>query len=109
MKPVIWLGDSLSRVRDFAPDGRHEAGLQLGLVQVGEEPTDWRPMPSVGLGVNEIRVRVGGAFRVIYMAKFAEAVYVLHAFRKKSRKTARTDIELALRRFKGLVQERRQR
>ena len=109
MKPVVWLGDSLARVRDFAPDGRHETGLQLGLVQAGEEPTDWKPMSSVGLGVNEIRVRVGGAFRVIYMAKFAEAVYVLHAFQKKSRKTARTDIELARRRFRVLVQERRHR
>ena len=108
MKPVVWLGDSLARVRAFAPDAKHEAGLQLGLVQKGEEPSDWKPMPSVGLGVNEIRVRIGGAFRVIYMAKFAEAVYVLHAFQKKSRKTARTDIELARRRFKDLVRERRQ-
>ena len=108
MKPVVWLGDSLSCVRDFAPDARNEAGHQLGLVQAGEEPSDWKPMPTVGLGVNEIRVRVGGAFRVIYMAKFAEAVYVLHAFEKKSRKTARTDIKLARHRFTKLVQERRQ-
>ncbi len=109
MKQVVWLGDSLRRVRDFAPEARHEAGVQLGLVQVGEEPSDWKPMPSVGLGVNEIRVRIGSAFRVIYMAKFMEAVYVLHAFQKKSRETARTDIELARRRFRELIQERRQR
>jgi len=109
VKQVVWLGDSLRRVRDFAPEARHEAGVQLGLVQVGEEPSDWKPMPSVGLGVNEIRVRIGSAFRVIYMAKFMEAVYVLHAFQKKSRKTARTDIELARRRFRELIQERRQR
>lgn len=109
MKPVVWLGDSLARVRDFAPDARHEAGLQLGRVQLGKEPVDWKPMPSVGLGVNELRVRVGGAFRVIYMVKFVEAVYVLHAFQKKSRKTARTDIELARLRFRSLVRDRRQR
>ena len=109
MKPVIWLGDSLSRVRDFAPDARHEVGVQLGLVQVGEEPSDWKPMPSVGIGVSEIRVRMGGAFRLIYIARFAEAVYVLHAFQKKSRKTARTDIELARLRFRTLVRDRRQR
>ncbi len=109
MKPVVWLGDSLARVRDFAPDARHEAGLQLGRVQLGKEPVDWKPMPSVGLGVNELRVRVGDAFRVIYMAKFVEAVYVLHAFQKKSRKTARTDIELARLRFRSLVRDRRQR
>jgi len=108
MKPVVWLGDSLSRLREFAPDARHEAGVQLGLVQAGEDPSDWKPMPSVGLGVGEIRVRVGGAFRLIYMAKFAEAVYVLHAFQKKSRKTARADIELARLRFRRLVQDRRQ-
>ena len=107
MKRVVWLGDSLRRVRDFAPEARHEAGVQLGLVQVGEEPSDWKPMPSVGLGVSEIRVRIGGAFRVIYVAKFVEAVYVLHAFQKKSRKTAQTDIELARLRFRSLVQDRR--
>jgi phage-related protein len=65
-------------------------------------------MPSVGIGVNEIRVREGGAFRVIYVAKFSEAVYVLHAFQKKSRKTAKSDIELARKRFRTLIQERKQ-
>lgn len=109
MKPIVWLGDSLQRIRDFAPQARHEAGVQLGLVQAGEQPADWKSMPSIGLGVSEIRVRAGGAFRVIYMAKFLEAVYVLHAFEKKSRKTARTDVELARMRFRALIQARRQR
>ena len=109
MKPIVWLGDSLARIRDSVPEARHEAGVQLGLVQAGEEPSDWKPMPSVGLGVNEIRVRAGGAFRVIYAAKFVEAVYVLHAFQKQSRKTARADVELARRRFRALINERRQR
>jgi phage-related protein len=108
MKRIEWLGDSLARLREFPADAMHEAGYQLERVQSGREPVGWRPMPSVGLGVNEIRVRVGEAFRVIYMAKFAEAVYVLHAFEKKSRKTARPDIELARRRFRALVQHRRQ-
>jgi phage-related protein len=108
VKPVVWLGDSLERVREFPPDARHVAGVQLGLVQAGAEPSDWKPMPAVGLGVNEIRGRAGGAYRVIYVAKFAEALYVLHAFEKKSRKTARTDIELARRRFRLLAQDRRQ-
>lgn len=108
MKRVVWLGDSLEQVREFAEDARRETGFQLGLVQAGRQPADWKPMPSVGLGAIELRVRVGGAFRVIYMAKFVEAVYVLHAFQKKSRKTAALDIELARQRFKVLVQERRQ-
>ena len=85
------------------------AGHELELVQAGREPKDWKPMPSVGLGVSEIRVRVGAAFRVIYMAKFAEAVYVLHAFQKQSQKTARADIELAKRRFRAVIEERRRR
>ena len=109
MKPVVWLGDSLARVRDFDPDAKHETAVQLGLVQAGDEPSDWKPMPSVGIGVSEIRVRIGGAFRLIYMAKFAEAVYVLHAFQKKSHKTARKDIDLARLRFRALIRERRQR
>lgn len=109
MKLVVWLGDSRARVREFDPEGRHETGIQLGRVQLGEQSADWKPMPSVGLGVNEIRVRIGGAFRLIYVAKFLEAIYVLHAFQKKSRKTARADIELARLRFRTLVRDRRQR
>lgn len=70
------------------------------------EPTDWKPMSSVGPGVRELRIRMGGAFRVIYVAKFAEAVYVLHVFEKKSRRTALLDIELARRRFRNLMSTR---
>ncbi len=109
MKPVVWLGDSLARLREFPADAMHDAGFQLENVQRGDAPADWKPMPSIGLGVNEIRVRVGGAFRVIYVARFSEAVYVLHSFQKKSQKTPRADIELARRRFRDLVQARRER
>src|SRR3989454_7385848 len=109
MKPIVWLGDSLARIRDFVPEARHEAGVQLGLVQAGKEPSDWKPMPSVGLGVNEIRVRTGNAYRLIYVARFSEAVYVLHAFEKKSRKTSKPDLDLARARFRTMVRERRQR
>ena len=84
-----------------------EAGYQLERVQGGREPVDWKPMTSVGPGVNELRVRFGAAFRVIYVAKFAEAVYVLHAFQKKSQRTARLDMELARSRFNSLMNERR--
>ncbi len=105
-KPVVWLGDSLSAVRRFPPEPRRRAGQELSLVQAGEAPADWKSMPGIGLGVNEIRVRAGGAYRVIYVAKFAEAVYVLHAFEKKSRKTARLDVELARQRYRNLVRER---
>ena len=110
LKPVAWLGDSREQIRNFPDEPRHEAGYQLERVQAGKDPKDWKPMPSIGIGVNEIRVRDdAGAFRVIYLAKFAEAVYVLHAFQKKARKTAKADIELARRRFKALAEERKRR
>lgn len=108
IKPVEWLGDSRERVRGFSPDARGDVGFELWEVQQGKEPSDWKPMPSIGLGVNEIRVRAGRAYRVIYVARFSAAVYVLHAFEKKSRKTSKPDLELARSRFKDLVRERRQ-
>ena len=107
MKQVVWLGDSLDRVRAFDPAARRSVGQELGLVQAGGSPVDWKPMPSIGPGVNEIRVHAGGAHRLIYVAKFAEAVYVLHAFRKKSSKTARTDADLARARLRRLMHDRR--
>jgi len=109
MKPVVWLGDSRQRLREFPADAMRVAGFELWRVQAGREPADWKPMPSVGLGVNEIRVRIGSVFRVLYVAKLTEAVYVLHAFRKKSQKTAQPDLELAKRRFRALIEERRKR
>ena len=110
LKQVRWLGDSRERIREFPDAAMREAGYQLERVQAGKEPADWKPMPSVGLGVSEIRVRdASGAFRLIYVARFSEAVYVLHAFQKKARKTAKADIELARRRFKALAEERKRR
>jgi len=106
MKPIVWLGDSLARVREFPAEARRAAGYQLQRVQDEREPVDCKAMPSVGTGVSEMRIRVGGAFRVMYLAKYAEVVYVLHAFQKKSRKTSRLDIELARQRFKILIRER---
>lgn len=85
---------------------RREAGHQLDQVQNGIEPDDWKPMPAIGQGVREIRVReVSGAFRVIYVAKFADAVYVLHCFQKKTQKTAQQDLDLAARRYRDLLKE----
>ena len=109
IKPVEWLGDCRERVRAFPSEARREVGFELWEVQQGQQPSDWKPMPSVGLGVNEIRVRAGNAYRLIYVARFSEAVYVLHAFEKKSRKTSKPDLELARKRFRTMVQERRQR
>lgn len=94
-KPLFWVGSSRDDLRTFERAVRKELGVELRRVQSGEMPRDWKPMPSVGSGVIEIRVRRGGAFRLIYVAKFAEGIYILHAFQKKSQKTSRFDIEVA--------------
>jgi len=108
MKPLEFRGSALEDLRTFTPDARHRAGYQLDRVQRGLEPENFKPMPAVGAGVYEIRVRdEAGVFRVMYVAKFEQAVYVLHAFQKKTQKTTRTDIELAARRYRDLLQELR--
>jgi len=107
MKPLQFIGPSLDDLRKFPLDARREAGYQLTKVQQGMEPSDWKPMQSVGEGVKEIRIRdESGAFRVIYLAKLAEAVYVLHCFQKKTEQTSQKDIELARKRLKDLMRER---
>ena len=102
-KPLTFLGDSLDRLRAFPEAERQDMGRELARVQDGREPLDWKPMTSVGLGVREIRVKgTGGAFRTIYVASFADAIYVLHAFQKKTEKTPKRDIDLATRRLKQI-------
>ena len=107
MKPIAFEGDSLNCLRRFPQTARREAGYQLDRVQTGLQPDDFKPMGAVGPGAYEIRVRdSAGAFRVIYVAKLAEAVYVLHAFQKKTEQTAQHDIELARKRYRALMQKR---
>ena len=104
MKPLRFLGDSLSCLREFPEDARHDAGYQLDKVQRGEQPDDFKPMPSIGRGVEEIRIRDDtGTYRVVYTARLADAVFVLHAFQKKTQATATRDIELAKKRFTELM------
>ena len=97
----------MDEVRAFPSDARSEVGYQLYKLQEGLEPSDWKPMPSVGIGVQEIRVHTGNEYRVIYVAKFAEAVYILHAFMKKAHRTAKPDIVLATERLKQVIASRR--
>ena len=107
MKSVTFLGDSLKRVREFPEDARQDTGYQLDRVQRGMQPDDFKPMPSIGKGVEEIRVRdETGAYRVVYTARLAEAVYVLHAFQKKTQATSKRDIDLAVERFRELMKGR---
>lgn len=103
LKPVTFHGDSLDRLRGFPQEARRQAGHEVYQVQKGLDPTDWKPMPTIGVGVREIRIRdVTGAYRVIYIATLPDAIHVLHAFSKKSQKTAQRDLDLADARLRQL-------
>jgi phage-related protein len=103
MKPVKFLGTSRADLLSFPQGVRSQVGQALYLVQEGGEPEDFKPMTTVGAGVYEIRVRdQEGVFRVIYVAKFKEAVYVLHAFQKKTQQTALSDLALAGKRYRSI-------
>jgi phage-related protein len=103
MKQVIWMGSSKEDLRDFPEEVRRQVGYQLEHVQEGVDPDDWKPMPTVGSGVREIRVRESsGAFRCIYLATRPEGIYVLHCFQKKTQKTSQQDLDLAQRRFRSM-------
>ena len=106
MKPVEFVGTALDDLRTFPEAARREAGYQIDEVQHGQTPDDWKPMSSVGAGVKEIRIREeSGAFRVIYIAKLSDAVYVLHCFQKKSEQTNESDIRLVRKRLKELKKD----
>jgi phage-related protein len=106
MKPLVWLGSSRSDICKFPEESRMDAGFELYQVQLGLEPSDWKPVLTVGPGVKEIRVHGRNEYRVMYIAKFTEAVYVLHAFVKKTQQTPKADIELARTRYKQLIAAR---
>jgi phage-related protein len=106
MKPLKFLGNSRSALRSFPENARREAGHELDSVQQGEDPTDWKPMNTIGAGVREIRIRdEQGIFRVMYLAKFADTIYVLHCFQKKTQRTSTTDIQIATQRYRELQRE----
>jgi phage-related protein len=95
MKPIVFLGKSLATIRGFPDAVRREAGYQLDRLQHGLGPTDWKPMPSIGKGVKEIRIQAAGQYRVIYLASLPEQITVLHAFHKKTRRTRKFDVDQA--------------
>jgi phage-related protein len=106
VKPIVFAGDSLKQLRAFPDDARQDAGYQLDKVQRGQTPDDCKPMPSIGKAVQEIRLwEESGTYRVIYTAKLRDAVYVLHAFQKKTRTTPARDIEVARRRLAEVLKE----
>ncbi len=108
MKELRFRGSSLDDLRKFPALAMREAGYQMDKVQNGREPTDWKPMETVSAGVKEIRIwDDAGTFRVIYLAKLADVVYVLHCFQKKTQETGQKDIKLARKRYKELMREQR--
>jgi phage-related protein len=102
MKPLKFVGSSLDDLRNFPDEARRAAGFELRAVQNGLDPRDWKPIPAIGPGAKEIRIHVLGEWRVIYVVKFREAVFVLHSFEKRSQKTSRQDVELARQRYKQI-------
>jgi phage-related protein len=104
MKPVVWLGGSREDVKGFPETAQDSLGFELYRVQCGLDPRDWKPMASVGPGVREIRVRDEvGIFRMIYLATRPDGVYVLHCFQKKTQRTNRSDLDMAVKRFSSIA------
>jgi phage-related protein len=105
MKALKFVGSSLEDLKDFPAEARRGAGFELDAIQRGLTPSDWKPMTSVGAGAYEVRIHVLGEWRIIYVAKFAESVYVLHSFQKKTPKTRPADLEIARRRYRQIEEE----
>ena len=108
-KPILWAGSALADLQRFPDNARRRAGYQLRRIQEGLEPGDWKPMPLVGAGVREIRIRTGREHRILYVTRFEEAIYVLHAFEKKTQRTVRADLDLAKRRLSEVLRYRQLR
>jgi len=109
LKRVIWLGNSRERLKEWPEITKDIAGKELQYVQAAENPIDWRPMPDIGLGVKEIRVHNPSEYRVLYIANYPEAIYVLHVFAKKTKETARRDLKLGRKRYVELQKNRQQK
>jgi len=106
MKQLLWIGNSYKVLRGFPDIVKQAAGFQLHLIQQGRDPDDWKPMQSIAPGVREVRVHADGEHRIIYIARFEEGVYILHAFQKKSQKTTKKDLDIARARFREVIQQR---
>jgi phage-related protein len=107
-KEIRWVGSSYTDLLAFPKQPRREAGFQLSRVQAGLDPTDWKPFEEVGAGTREVRISdAKGIFRVMYVAKFDEAVYVLHCFQKKTQATSKQDKDIAATRYRAVVNARK--
>lgn len=107
MKHIIWLGNTHNIIKGYPDNAKQEIGYILDKVQRGLEPNDWKPMTTVGQGVKEIRIHLENEYRVLYVAKFQEAVYILHSFIKKTQQTSKKDIEIGKQRYREILEKRR--
>ena len=105
LKPLSFVGSSLKELRAFPDAPRREAGHQLFQIQRGDEPDDWRPMRIVGSGVREIRLQHEGQYRLFYVTNVRGGINVLRAFRKKTQKTSKMDIEIARHRLRQIQEK----
>jgi len=108
-KPAVFLGSSRGDLAAFPRLVRRALGKQIQTLQSGGLPVSWKPMTTVGSGVAEIRVSMAGQHRVFFVTRFHEAIYILHAFEKKSQATAKHDIDLGRARYQALLREREAR
>jgi phage-related protein len=109
-KELLWVGSSYDDLMEFPREARRTAGFELGKVQAGLNPVDWKPFDLAGAGTREIRIRdIAGIYRVMCVAKFEEAIYVLHCFRKKTQATSKHDKDIAVARYRAVVNTRRVR
>ena len=107
-KEIRWAGSSYDDLLEFPDEARRQAGFQLAKVQAGLDPDDWKPFDVVGTGTREIRIKeAAGVFRVMYVAKFVDAVYVLHCFHKKTQATSKQDKEIAEARYRAVANVRK--
>jgi phage-related protein len=107
MKEITWVASSYEVIREYPIDARRQIGFNLDKIQKGLEPSDWKVMTGVGHGVKEIRIHLGTEYRILYVAKFPEAVYVLHSFVKKTQQTSKKDIDIGKKRYNEMLEIRR--
>ncbi len=107
MKSISFAGSSLEDIKNFEENAKKRIGYQLHRVQSGKDPNDWKPMNTIGTGVKEIRVKVNDHYRVIYIASLSDNIYVLHAFKKKTQKTDKRDLNIAKERLKTVLRHHR--
>ncbi|MBU0653875.1 MAG: type II toxin-antitoxin system RelE/ParE family toxin [Gammaproteobacteria bacterium] len=108
MKKAVFRGNSLNDIRTFPEPAKKDAGYAIDDLQHGRMPSDFKSMPDVGSGVYEIRISTPPSkeqYRVFYIAKFEDAIYILHAFHKKTQKTAQRDLEAGRKQYKTLIEE----